>query len=305
MLPNNRNARELIKRTILFFVLLSIAIAVCVGWVVQLNIFSSGDFWIYGNKGKIFILLAILFPFVIRTKTSLIPKVTWNTSYALYGVGLIVSLIGFFLSVGKLATVFPSKPALYYIPSHGFLMAVPVFLSLFLFGPRFLVKFVNAFKKEISLLFGIGVMLYFVTGWVWDLWPYLSGTVLQAVAAIFSLFFQTHVSPPDILIVQTFRVRVGEECSGLESLFMFSALYALIGYFESKSLNLKKFILAYIPLAIGLYIVNIFRVFLLILIGVLWSQDLAIHLFHTYLGMVLFIIYFFLFLKFVYHRLKK
>lgn len=300
-----KNSQAILKRTILFFVLLSIAIGFCVNWIVQKNLFTSGNFWIYGNKGKLIIPLAILFPFVIREKINLLPKLTWKKTYSLFGMGLIASVIGFFVFASKLAMSLPSKPLIYYLPTHVFLILIPMFLSLFMYGPQFLAKFFVTFKKEIGFLSVLGIIMYFVTGWVWNLWPLFSNVVLRSVEAVFALSYSTKIIPPDILVVESFRVRVGEECSGLESLFMFSTLYGLIGYFEKKTLNTLKYALTYIPLAIGLYFVNILRVYLLVLIGVLWSPELAVNLFHTYLGMVLFVIYFFFFLKFVYPALKK
>ncbi len=74
---------------------------------------------------------------------------------------------------------------------------------------------------------------------------------------------------------------------------------------EWKKVNLTKAAGAYLPLAIGLYLVNILRVYLLVLIGVLWSPVVAVKLFHTYAGMVFFIVYFLGFYKYIYGTFKR
>jgi exosortase/archaeosortase family protein len=61
----------------------------------------------------------------------------------------------------------------------------------------------------------------------------------------------------------------------------------------------------FIPSSIGLFLVNILRVYLLIVIGASISPDLALTLFHTYAGIILFIIYFLLFWLTFYKWMKK
>lgn len=288
------NIRNLLIRTFIFLLLFSIAVGICVNWLVDNGFYMPGNYWIYGNKGKLIILLAILFPFVIREKRHLLPKLQWDTTQFLFGSCFILSLLGFFV-------ITPIS----YFYSHIFLILSPLFLLIFIFGLQFLTKFVRVFIKELLFMLGIGLAFYFFIPFIWNLWPLFSEMVLRSVSTIFSFFFSTRVISPDILVVESFRVRVGEECSGLESLFMFSALYILIGSFERKVIHIPKYALAYIPLAIGLYLVNILRVFIIILVGVVWSEELSIQLFHTYLGMIFFVMYFLLFIRFLYPRLKK
>ena len=56
----------------------------------------------------------------------------------------------------------------------------------------------------------------------------------------------------------------------------------------------------FIPASIGLFAINILRVYILILIGALFSRDLALGLFHTYAGLILFVLYFISFWKLFY-----
>ena len=74
---------------------------------------------------------------------------------------------------------------------------------------------------------------------------------------------------------------------------------------DYKRLNIAKLIYTYIPAVLGMYVINILRVYVLMLIGILISPQVAIRLFHTYAGMVLFILYFALFWSIMYKRLLK
>jgi exosortase/archaeosortase family protein len=68
---------------------------------------------------------------------------------------------------------------------------------------------------------------------------------------------------------------------------------------------MKKYLSLFPLAAVGLYLVNILRVYLLVLIGATISPKLAIQLFHTYAGMLLFIAYFFLFWTVFYRKISK
>lgn len=305
MLFSLYKSRSLVVRTVLFLALLGVTISIAGAWLIESRLLINGDFWIWGRKGKLVIILTLLLPFIIRERIHKIPQVKWKASYLIFGICSLLSLTGFFVFASQLIDSHPEIPVAYLIGAHALLLSTPVFLMLCVYGPTFIVKFLTVFKKEIIILIVVGTVLYIFTDWIWNLWPLFSGVVLRTVAVISALSFPTSVAPPEILTVGSFSVSVGEECSGLESLFMFSALYAMIGYLEKRTLQISKYIITYIPLAIGLYIVNILRVYILVLVGVLWSPMVAIRLFHTYLGMLLFVIYFLLFLKLVYPGLKK
>lgn len=129
--------------------------------------------------------------------------------------------------------------------------------------------------------------------------------MLAAVNAMLSLSFKTRIVPPYTLYVNHFGIAVAEACSGLDSLFMFSMLYLLVVGSEWSSIKKWRAVLAYVPLAIGLYLINILRVYVMVVIGAVWSPYIAIHLFHTYAGMILFLLYFMAFFKWGWKWLVK
>ena len=138
------------------------------------------------------------------------------------------------------------------------------------------------------------------------MWPLFSGLVLNVEYFLFShIYNHVFVIPPRTLFVRNFSVEVAEACSGLESIFLFTVLYVFMAFVDWNKLDTRKVLLFYPLLLVGLIIVNILRVFILIMIGILINPQIMVELFYTYLGLVLFIIYFLLFLKFGYSKLKK
>ena len=190
--------------------------------------------------------------------------------------------------------------------THGILILIPSLLLLGAFGLKFLIYFVKQFSKEILICLGISIFYDLAIFQVWKLWPIFSDGVLESVRFMLSLTsLSVKVVEPRMLVVNNFAVSIEQSCSGLDSLFLFSSLYLLITILDFKEFNKIKLVGMIIPAAIGLYIVNIFRVYLLIIIGAYISGDLSVKLFHTYLGMVLFIIFFFVFWKLFYLWMKK
>jgi exosortase/archaeosortase family protein len=123
---------------------------------------------------------------------------------------------------------------------------------------------------------------------------------------LFSLFVKdVHIIPPYTLSFPTFAISIEQACSGLDSIFLFTALYGIIWLIDWNTLDTRKMALIFIPALIGTIIVNIIRVFILILVGLTISPELAGTLFHTYLGMILFIIYFAIYWKFLYKWLLR
>jgi exosortase len=192
------------------------------------------------------------------------------------------------------------------VGTHATLILVPVSLLVGVFGPDFIKAFIKAFYKELFLGALLAIAYDLAIFQVWKLWPYFSQGVLQVVRMTSLVFtHNVQVIAPYTLYVNNFGVEIAEACSGLDSLFMFLTLSFLAGAIDWKNIPHKRLALMFIPGIIGLYLVNILRVFSLVMIGAFVSPELALKLFHTYLGMVLFIIYFFLFWKVVYYSSTK
>ena len=307
MLRLTTGQKLLLIRLLLFSVLFIIVSGIIGPWVVSTKLLYGFHFFIYGNLGKLVLFSAIVFGLLIRKSLKdleELPRVKGNILYialSLFLIPVFFLLGNKLLQYGTFGANLPLSVA-----AHGILILIPALLLPGIFGLKFLMSFAKRFWKELSACLGISIVYDIAIFQVWKLWTLFSGGVLHAVHFLLSLISSNvQVLYPRTIIVNDFAVSIAEACSGLDSLFLFSSLYLLIAILDFKEFNKIKLIGMFIPAAVGLYLVNIFRVYLLIAIGAYISPDLAIKLFHTYLGMVLFIIFFFIFWKLFYSWMKK
>lgn len=294
-------------RLLIFLSLFIVLTGILGPWIIRTRLLYGFYFYIYGNMGKIIIFGAIAFFLMARKQLSHFRGPRWHWIHIIYLIMSQFMIVLFFPMAKRLL----KEPDFFSylnlsINTHIVAVLIPVFLALGVFGPHYISKFIKTFKRELAVCAAISTVFYFAIFYVWKLWPYLSSMVLYSTHWLFSLTFgQVRIVPPFTLIVESFAVRIEQACSGVDSIFLFSSLYILIAILEWKTFNHKKIVLTFLPALIGLFMVNILRVYLLILIGVLISPELTIKLFHTYLGMVLFIVYFILFWKFLYKWMRK
>lgn len=299
--------KQFLTKSLLFIFLFIIITGIIGSWIIPTKLLYPYYFFIYGNVGKLIIFSSILF--ILFTKDSLkkISYISYNKAYTiLIPLSFFLLPIFYFGSKQLLQTKTFTDNITLSLTMH--LLAIGIILILFLgiFGISYIKYFISHYKKTLIYCIGIATVFYFAIFQVWKLWPYFSFIVLKAVKWLLTLSFSPVLElPPRTLYAQGFSVAIEQACSGVDSLFLFSSLYIIIGVLDRKKLNIKKYILFGIPALIGLFLINILRVYILILIGVLYSPDLSLKLFHTYLGMIFFIIYFGLFMKFFYNRLSQ
>jgi exosortase/archaeosortase family protein len=276
-------------------------------WVVSTRLLNDFNFYLYGNLGKMVLFSVIVFGLLIRKSLVDLEKLPEMKGNLLY-ICVATLLVPVFFILGNNLLQYDSFTSnlLFSLVTHLVLVLIPVLLLIGIFGPRFLYAFIKRFWKELLLCVGISIVYDIVIFQVWKLWPIFSGGVLQAVRFLISLTASgVVVTAGNTIALNNFTVSIAEACSGLDSLFLFSTLYILIAVLDFKEFNKAKLILMFLPVALGLYIVNIIRVYFLIMIGAYVSADLGFNLFHTYIGMMLFIIYFYIFWKLSYSWMRK
>lgn len=299
--------KQLWGRLGVFGVMFVLVSGIIGSWVVSTRLLYDFNFYIYGNLGKMVILSAIMLVIITRERLKTLEWLKWTRLGLGYLAAAIALVAVFFILANKLLgySSFTSNIFLSLI-THGVLISIPLLLFLGVCGTEVLRYLIKIFYREIGICAGLAIIFDLIIFQVWKLWPIFSGGVLNSVKFLLSLTFTDVLfTPPLTLSVNNFAVSILQACSGLDSLFMFSALYFFIGLVDYKKLNLVKMVIIYPVTALGLYVVNIFRVYFLIIIGVMISPDLALKLFHTYAGMIFFLIYFFLFWKSTHKWLKK
>lgn len=302
-----KGLKEFLIKLSVFSVLFIIVTGILGSWIIGTKLLYGFHFFIYPNMGKMILFSAIAFIILTRDSIPHIKQVSYKR-INIFFIVLAFILIPIFFTVAQqllLQESFTSNLPLSLV-THALAVSIPALLVLGVFGWQFITYFVSKFKREIGICFGLSVFFYFAIFQVWKLWPFFSGAVLHSVAFLLSL----HVSPVMevgylTLFVEDFAVRIEQACSGLDSMFLFTCLYVLIALVDWNKFNKAKLIGLYFIALIGLFLVNILRVYALILVGVYFDPQLTLQLFHTYLGMVLFMIYFFAFWFASYNWLKK
>lgn len=298
---------HVVNKFFIFATLFIIISGITGAWVVSTRLLYGFDFYLYGNLGKLVLFSAIVFGLLIRNDLKSLEHLAVIKSNYIYIV-LSFALIPLFFLLGHELLSYSSFSANIFLSltTHLVLLLSAIFLLPGIFGIRYISAFVKRFYKLIIICIGMSVVYDLAIFQIWKLWPIFSDGVLKAVNFLFSLTEKnTQIFLPRTIMVKNFAVSIEQACSGLDSLFLFTTLYILIAILEWKGFNKYKLFLMFIPAALGMYFVNILRVYILIATGAYVSPTLSVNLFHTYLGMVLFIIFFSLFWKFSYKWIRK
>lgn len=118
-----------------------------------------------------------------------------------------------------------------------------------------------------------------------------------------NLILRTGKDP--ILIAENFKAIIGGPCTGIFGITLFTALFAFALWLDYKKINKKKATLYYLIGVIGIFLLNVIRIATLYYIGVNYSPELAITIFHNNAGWVLFALYSIVYWYFVYPKLLK
>lgn len=290
------------------FLLLFLLLSGLIGsWIIGTKLLFGFYFFLYGNLGKLVIFSFILFVLVTRETIFQLQPEAYKKKNVLWFFAALGLLLLFYFCKEQLLTqqTFSSNIPLSLF-THLLIISLPLPLLLGVFGYSFLKKFVLTYKKYLLRCATISLVLFLAIFQVWKLWPYLSSFVLQAEYILFSRLYDTvYIIPPHGLFVEKFAVEIGEACSGLESIFLFTVLYIFIAVLDWKKLRKDRVILLFPILLLLLTFINILRVFLLILVGLLINPHIMATLFHTYLGLILFVIFFLLFMKYLYGWMRR
>ncbi|MFA6005277.1 MAG: archaeosortase/exosortase family protein [Patescibacteria group bacterium] len=313
----------LLKRLLLFSALFIVLSGLVGPWVISTKLLYGFYFFIYPNMGKLLMFSFIVFVLLTKDKLNSIgvipakagiqehldsrsrmPGMTVSTILCFLSFVLLIPFYVFGNMLLKEPSFFTNLPLSLFV--HFLLISSVLTLFVSVFGFRYSIFFAKQFKRELVVCCLLSVIYYFAIFYVWHFWPLLSDAVLQSVKFLFSLSYKDVMFiPPRALYVHNFTVSIEEACSGLDSMFLFTTLYILIGIVERKTFNIAKLLLLLPVALVGLFLVNVLRVYTLILVGVLIDPKLTVQLFHTYLGMVLFMVYFALFWKIFYGWMRK
>lgn len=178
-----------------------------------------------------------------------------------------------------------------------------VLLAFSVYNSKFIMFFLRKFYLDIGFFTIVLFTYYKLIDWFQDSWLFFSTSVGKILQFVFSRIFDNvtfYVSKTQgpILSVGDFRVGISKVCSGIDSLLFFISLFVILIVLNWKDIDKKRMALLFIPGLIGTFLLNIIRVFLLIVIAVKISPEFAVDTFHTNAGWILFLGYFITFWHF-------
>lgn len=214
----------------------------------------------------------------------------WKVFNLVWLILSVLGYIGVWIGTDKLLA---GNTSLVLVAIVQFLLIVSlIFAAGGIFGSANLRLLINKYKRELLYALVLVIVFYGFLTLVYGLWRVLSTIVIHSVKWLLNLTGLTAtIIPPRTLLLDKFGINIAQYCSGIESIALFTGLYALIGILDWKRFNHKK-LLSVFPIALIVLLgLNILRVYVLILGGYYINPHIAFSLFHTYAGMVFFIIY--------------
>ncbi len=287
----SRGFKQFLVKTGIFIALFMAFIFLIGTRLYHYNILSGWKIEIWGRVG--YILLFSIAGFILLYRERLLKLESFKhkiKDFLLSALSFIL-LIGFYLFEINANKIPLTLINIILVNILG--VSIFIFLFLGVYGIDFIKSFVKTFKRELIYFLIFGIITASLMNFVWSLWPYFSAVVLKLVAVLLrAIGADFRIIEPDIIIVGDFGAKIAEACSGVYSIFLFTALYLFIMLVDWKKINKKKASLLFIPAVIGAFLVNVLRVFILFLVGAYVSSEIAMGMYHSYTGMIFFLLYF-------------
>lgn len=280
----------LLWRVIVFACLFVLISGVIGPRIISGGILFRDGFAMYGGIGKALLFSLIAFTLLARhnkTRTTLQP---WRPVLLGWIVAACAVLAFAWVAISNLLA--GNRELSNLVVAHGGLIVGLLLVGVGCMGPKNVQLIWRRYKREITSSVVLGVAFYLFLQVVYMLWQPLAFIVLVCVTTMLGASgLDAVVVPPNTLMFDKFGITVAEFCSGVESIALFTGLYAVVGLLDWKRLNRRRYFVIF-PIALaGLLLFNIVRVYGLIMAGYYINAEIAFSLFHTYAGMVFFILY--------------
>lgn len=284
------SAKPIIVRLVIFLTLFVIASGILGPRIISQGLVGRYGFQVYGGAGKGLLFSLIVFAILVWRKKKFPNLLGWDPVQLFWlACGFIILLIDWGL-INNLISGNTSTTNI--LLAHFGILASIIVMLIASFGLKNIRRVFLFYYGEIYISLLLGMLFVGFVYLIYGLWTVLCSIVLSCVKELLKLNgIQTVYEAPRTLIFNRFAINVAEYCSGIESIALFTALYALVGALDWEKLNTRKYVGIFIPTLILLFVFNILRVYVLILGGYYINPQIAFSLFHTYAGMVFFILY--------------
>ncbi|MFH0875000.1 MAG: archaeosortase/exosortase family protein [archaeon] len=176
-----------------------------------------------------------------------------------------------------------------------------ILLAISAYNLSFVKEMFAKLKRQIPAFFAILAGYFFLIQFFQRIWVILGTFVATVEYHLLKLTFgSAYLSTVNGISLgyKSFVVGISAECSGIDSLLLFLSIYTVLFVLDWNIMNRKRMFLLLMPGIIGTIAYNILRVYLLMLVGILYSPEFAIDIFHTNAGWILFLVFFIVFWHF-------
>ena len=202
-----------------------------------------------------------------------------------------------------------SYPLYFVVFKYFLLLSMVLYFALAVFGREMIEDMFMRYKRQMPFLALLAVLYWSISSLLESMWQVFSGVVAGLVAFLLKLSYSGVSVTPGVdgpaLVAPGFVARIGSMCSGIESMLLFTVLFVIIVAVDFKKINIRKALAVFVPALLGVFLLNVLRIYLLYLVGINISRDIAVGMFHSNAGYVLFSLYFFAFLYYAYPWMMK
>lgn len=286
------------------FVLICVVYASILGPLITTSTaFKSYDFTYYGSIGKALLFGALTLGVLAYKKKGNLTLLPFEFAQWFWAVLSVVSFAGAWVGFLHISNHQNLSIA---ISVHVLLWLSLLTAGVFVFGLANIKQLSRKLSREIRLSLLVTILFFGFLFAVYDLWRPLSYSVMYSVKFLMRIIgVHSQITSNMTLLFSKFSITISKYCSGIESIAFFTALYVLIGLTDWQKLIRKRYFALFFPGLVLLFAFNILRVFALILAGYYINPHIAFSLFHTYAGMVFFIVYSIVFWAFSYKFMLK
>lgn len=165
------------------------------------------------------------------------------------------------------------------------------------FGWSFVVKQVRVYAYQLIGFIGVGIGFFFLIQLFQSIWRVFGNIAALTIGFLLGLTFENTqldiaATRAPILQVNDFRVAISQECSGIDSLLLFLALFATLLVLDWDRFDKRRLIVLFVIGVFGTWLYNIIRIYSLMLVGIFISPEFAVDMFHTNAGWMLFLLFF-------------
>jgi exosortase/archaeosortase family protein len=302
---------------------LDLSLSTTVGYLVFNSHISAFRIWeINYAVGSMFtqVFFLIVLYLIAKPKLYALKEIKSSPNWYVYALFTVISFaiyanIKSFIILEHEAALGMQAP-LFFLKYFTLVLTV-LFLLLTLIDRQAIIRVIKRFWKEglvafifIQIFNKAAMTLLYSYELFTNEWVIFAKITSIGTAGILSLFmsgvtysFESVYRP--IVMTPSFSGIIARSCSGIIGLSLFALLFGLILVMDWRRINKGKAIASFVVGLAGIVFINIIRITSLFLVGIYVSREFALGLFHTNIGLVLFLLYFLIFEFYTYNWLRK